>query len=203
MKKTLVAAVAIAALAVAAAAPAQTWTEPKSGTAFEVKRDGMTLLGAGLRVKKMVFTFKAYAVGFYGEDAAVAGRRAAHNNKAPSPELYQALQTGDFRKEVVLKFLRTLSASKIQEAMRESLAGADPKILDQFISYFPAVKEGEECVLRYGPGGTVESIMAGQAKPPITSKAFADQLFGLYVGPKPIQDDIKTDVVARAKDVLK
>jgi hypothetical protein len=203
MKMTLVAAVAIAALAVAAAAPAQTWTEPKSGTAFEVKRDGMTLLGAGLRVKKMVFTFKAYAVGFYVEDAALAGPLAAHKGKAPSPELYQALQTGDFRKEVVLKFLRTLSASKIQEAMRESLAGADPKILDQFISYFPAVKEGEECVLRYGPGGTVESIMAGQAKPPITNKAFADQLFGLYVGPKPIQDDIKTDVVARAKDVLK
>jgi hypothetical protein len=195
MKKTLVAAVAIAALAAAAAAPAQTWKEPKSGTAFEVKRDGMTLLGAGLRVKKMIFTFNAYALGFYVDDAALTGPLAGL--KPGSPELFQALQTGDFRRQVVLKFLRNLSQDKIQTAMRESLAGAEPKTLDQFIGYFPEVKEGQECVLRYAPGGTVESIMAGQAKPPITSKAFADQLFGLYVGPKPIQDDIKAGVVAR------
>ncbi len=203
MKKTLVAAVALAALAAAVAAPAQTWTEPKSGTAFDVKKDGMTLLGAGLRVKRIVFTFKAYAVGLYVDDAALAGPLAAFKGKTTSPELYQALQTGDFRKELVLKFLRTLSANKIQDAMRESLAGADPKTLDQFISYFPQVKEGEQCILRWAAGGTLESIMAGQQKPPIANKDFTERLFGLYVGPKPIQDDIKAGVVARASEVLK
>ena len=203
MKKTLVAALATAALAAAVAAPAETWTEPKSGATFEVKRDGMTLLGAGLRVKKIMFTFKAYAVGLYVDDAALAGPLAAHKGKGVTPELYRALQTGDFRKELVLKFLRTLSQSKIQGAMRESLAGADQKTLDQFVSYFPEVKEGEECILRWAPGGTLESIMAGQVRPPIANKAFAERLFGLYVGPTPIQDDIKVDIVARAKDVLK
>ncbi len=203
MKKTLVAAFATAALAAAAAAPAQTWTEPKSGASFEVKRDGMTLLGAGLRVKKIVFTFKAYAVGLYVDDAALAGPLAAYRGKGVTPELYRTLQTGDFRKQVVLKFLRNLGASKIQGAMRESLEGADPKLLDQFVSYFPEVKEGEECILRWAPGGTLESIMAGQAKPPIANKAFAERLFGLYVGPTPIQADIKADLLARVKDVLK
>jgi hypothetical protein len=201
MKKTLVAAVAIAALTIAAAAPAQTWNEPKSGTAFEVKRDGMTLLGAGLRVRKIVFTFNAYALGLYVDDAALAGPLAGL--RPASPELYQTLQAGDFRKQVVLKFLRNLSADRIQEAMRESLAGADPKILDQFVGYFPEVKEGQECVLRYLPGGKLESIMAGQQKPTIENKAFADRLFGLYVGPQPIQPDIKAGVVARAGEVLK
>lgn len=204
MKKTLAAAIALAALTLSSvAAPAQTWTEPKSNTAFEVKRDGMTLLGAGLRVKKILFTFKAYALGLYVDDAALGGPLAAFKGKTTSPEFYQALQTGDFRKQVVLKFLRTLSKGKIQDAMRESLAGADPKTLDQFVSYFPEVKEGEQCVLRYLPGGKLESIMAGQQKPTIDSKAFADQLFGLYVGPKPIQDDIKAGVVARAGEALK
>ena len=202
-KKSLAAVVAVAALATASAATAQTWTEPKSGTAFEVKRDGMTLLGAGLRVKKILFTFKAYAVGLYVDDAALSGALAAHKGKTTSKEFYAALQTGDFKKEVVLKFLRTLSANRIQEAMRESLAGADPKTLDQFIAYFPEVKEGEQCVLRYLPGGKLESIMAGQAKPVIENKAFADRLFGLYVGPQPIQEDIKADVVARAGEALK
>lgn len=203
MKQTAAAAIAFAALAFSTAAPAQTWTEPKSNTAFEVKSDGMTLLGAGLRVKKILFTFKAYAIGFYVDDAALSGPLAAFKGRTASPEFYQALQTGDFRKQVVLKFLRTLSADRIGGAMRESLAGADPKTLDQFVSYFPAVKEGEQCVLRYLPGGKLESTMAGRQKPTIDSKAFADRLFGLYVGPRPIQDDIKAGVVARATEALK
>jgi hypothetical protein len=203
MKKMLAAAVALGVLVAAGTARAETWTEPKSGAAFEVKKDGMTLLGAGLRVKKILFTFKAYAIAFYVDDAALAGPLAAYKGKTASPEFYQALQTGDFKKEVVLRFMRNLGQSRIQEAMRESLTGADPKLLDQFISYFPQVKEGQECVLRQTGGGTLESIMAGQAKPPIANKAFTDRLFGLYVGPTPLQPDIKVDVVARAKDVLK
>jgi hypothetical protein len=186
---------AVVALGMVGAAEAQTWTEPKSGVAFPVKRDDMTLLGGGLRVKKIVFTFKAYAIGFYVADTALAGPLAAH--KTASPELFKELQTGDFKKEVVLRFMRNLSADRIQEAMRESLAGADPKILDQFVGYFPELKEGQECVLRWAPGGTIETVMAGQAKPPIANRAFAEQLFGLYVGPNPIQPDIKVGVVAR------
>ncbi len=203
MRQMLVVAPALIALALADTAPAQTWTEPKSGAAFEISKDGMTLLGAGLRVKKVLFTFKAYAVGLYVDDAALAGPLAAFKGKTTSPEFYQALQTGDFRKEVVLKFLRNIGQKTIQDAMRESLAGADAKTLDQFIAYFPEVKEGQQCVLRWAPGGTLESIMAGQTKPPIANKAFAERLFGLYVGPQPIQPDIKAGVVARANDVLK
>jgi hypothetical protein len=193
----------LAALALAGAADAQNWTEPKSGIAFAVKKDDMTLLGGGLRVKKMLFTFKAYAIGFYVSDAAISGPLAAYKGKTTSPEFYKTLQTGDFKKEVVLKFMRNLSQSRIQEGMRESLAGAEPKILDQFVSYFPELREGQECVLRWAPGGTIETVMAGQAKPPIADKAFAEKLFGLYVGPTPIQDDIKAGFVARAGEVIK
>jgi len=203
MKKMLAAALALAVLAAAETALAQTWTEPKSGAVFEVKRDGMTLLGAGLRVKKIIFTFNAYAVGFYVDDAALKGPLAAYKGKTGSAEFYKALQTGDFKKQVVLKFLRTLSQGKIQGAMRESLEGGDPNTLAQFISYFPEVKEGQECVLRHAGGGKFESIMAGVAKPPIMSTDFTARLFGLYVGPTPVQEDIKIDVVARAAEVLK
>jgi hypothetical protein len=154
-------------------------------------------------VKKMLFTFKAYAIGFYVSDAAISGPLAAHKGKTTSPEFYKTLQTGDFEKEVVLRFMRNLSQSRIQEGMRESLAGAEPKVLDQFVSYFPELKEGQECVLRWAPGGTIETVMAGQAKPPIASRAFAERLFGLYVGPTPIQDDIKAGFVARASEVVK
>jgi hypothetical protein len=198
-----IAVAALVAFGLAGAASAQTWTEPKSGAAFAVKKDDLTLLGGGLRVKKMVFTFKAYAIGFYVSDAALAGPLAAFKGKTTSPEFYKELQTGDFKKEAVLRFMRNLSQSRIQEAMREALVGAEPKVLDQFISYFPELKEGQECVLRWAPGGTLETVMAGQAKPPIANREFTERLFGLYVGPTPIQADIKAGVVARAADVIK
>ena len=194
-----IAVVALATLGIAGAAEAQTWTVPMAGVAFPVKKDDMTLLGGGLRVKKMVFTFKAYAIGFYVSDAALAGPLAAY--RTASPELFKQLQTGDFNKAVVLRFMRNLSQSRIQEAMRESLVGAEPKVLDQFISYFPELKEGQECVLRWAPGGTLETVMAGQTKPPIADRAFTERLFGLYVGPTPIQEDIKAGMVARLGEI--
>jgi hypothetical protein len=199
--KRLVAVAAVAALA--GTASAQTWTEPKSGVAFPVEKEDMTLLGGGLRVKKIVFTFKAYAVGFYVSDAAIAGPLAAFKGKTTSPEFYQALQTGDFKKELVLRFLRNLSQDRIQGAMRESLEGADPKLLDQFVSYFPELKEGQEALLRWAPGGTLETVMAGQPKPPIADRKFTERLFGLYLGATPIQADIKAGMVARAAEVVK
>jgi hypothetical protein len=201
MKKTLLAALATALLA--SPSPAQDWTVPTTGVAFPVKKDGMTLLGGGLRVKKILFTFKAYTIGFYVSDAALAGPLAAYKGKTTSPAFYNELQTGDFQKEVVLRFMRNLSQSRIQDAMRESLAGADPKLLEQFISYFPKVEEGQTCEIRYLPGGTLEAIMAGQAKPPIKDKAFADRFFAMYVGPTPLQADIKAGLVARAEEALK
>jgi hypothetical protein len=201
MKKTLLA--AFATVLFASAASAQEWTVPMTGVAFPVKKEGMTLLGGGLRVKKIVFTFKAYTIGFYVADDALAGPLAVYKGKTTSPAFYHELQTGDFKKEVVLRFMRNLSQSRIQEAMRESLAGADPKILEQFIAYFPQVAEGQTCEIRYLPGGTLEAVMAGQAKPPIKDKKFADQFFGLYVGPAPLQADIKEGVVARAGEALK
>ena len=197
--------VTLVALGLAGAAEAQTWTEPKSGVAFAVKRGDMTLLGGGVRVKKLggFIPVKTYAIGFYVADESLAGPLAAYKGKAVSPELYKALHTGDFKKEVVLKFVRDISASRVQNGMRESLAGADPKLLDQFISYFPEVTEGQECVLRWLPGGTLEAVMAGQAKPPIANRAFAEKVLGLYVGPLPAQEDIKAGVVARAGEVIK
>ena len=192
-----IAVAALVALGVAGVADAQTWTEPKSGVAFPVKRDDMTLLGGGVRVKKFggFIPVKPYAIGFYVADAALAGPLASH--KTASPEFYKALHTGDFKKEVVLKFMRDLSESRVQNGMRESLAGADPKLLDQFIAYFPEVKEGQECVLRWPNPGTLEAVMAGQAKPAIADRAFAEKVLGLYVGPAPVQPDIKAGVAAR------
>ena len=203
MRSPLVAAVAALALAVGAGTvAAQDFKDPKSEVAFAIDNGDLTLLGTGLRIKKIAFLkFKAYAFGFYVDKA--AADLAPFKGKPASDDLRKALQTGDFKKELVLHFMRDLDAKKIQDAMREALEkGTDPKVLDQFIAYFPEIKVGERCTLRWVPGGTIETVMMGQEKPPITDRAFAEKLYGLYVGPKPLQKDFKDATVARVGDVL-
>src|SRR3982751_3334595 len=117
----------VSALALALGVPAlgQDVVEPRSGVAFPATRDDMTLTGVGLRVKSIAFVkVKVYAIGLYVSEAARSGMLAQHRGKGRTPALYQDLIWGDFPKEVVLKFTRGLGQGRIQEAMREALAGA-------------------------------------------------------------------------------
>jgi hypothetical protein len=204
MRSAFVAAVAaLVVLALVSPVSSQTYAEPKSKVAFDVEKDGLVLLGTGLRVKKIIFSFKAYAIAFYVDEDVLDGPLAAFKGKPVSDELFGVLQNGDFEKELVLHFLRDLDAKKIQGAMRDALEeGTDPEVLARFISYFPEIEKGDECTLRWVPGGTIETVMKGEQKPPIADPAFAKRLFGLYVGPEPLQKDFKDGMVARLQEVL-
>lgn len=181
---------------------AQDVTEPKSGAKFPSRVEDKVLLGAGLRTKTFL-KVQVYALGLYVADSAITGPLAAHKGKTDAPAFYRDLVQGDFSKQVTMKFLRDLSASQIQEAMREALAGADKVPVDAFVAYFPSITSGQECVLKWAPGGTLEVVMAGQAKPPIPDKALAAAVFGIWLGEKPIQDDLKKAIVSRAADLIR
>ncbi len=198
MRHAAAVAAALLSFCLAVPAPADQVKEPATGVAFDTKVGDMSLLGVGLRIKKVAFvSAKVYAIGFYVADSALAGPLAAHKGKPASEALYQDLIWGDFPKQVVLKFTRTVGQGKIQEAMREALAGADKAHTDTFVSYFPEVKEGQDCVLRWAPGGTLEVVMAGQAKPAIADKNFAAAVFGIWMRQQPLQEDIKKALITR------
>jgi hypothetical protein len=184
------------------AAQAPEVTEPASGVRFAAKRGELSLLGVGLRTRT-IFNVKVYAIGLYVADSALAGPLAAHKASPGSPAFYRALVSGDFAKELQLKFTRDLAQDTIQEAMREALAGADPARLDRFVGYFPEIKAGQECVLRWVPGGTLETVMAGQPRPPLADREFAAAVFGVWLGEKPIQEDIKKGLVSRAPALIR
>ena len=187
----------------AGASGAQDLVEPGSGVSFPLKRDGATLLGAALRIKKILFVkAKVYAVALYVGDEALSGPLEAHRGKTTTQAFFKDLVWGDFRKEVVLHFVRDVGQSRIQEAMREALQGQDKGPLDTFVSYFPEVKTGQECVLAWGPGGSLEVSQGGKARPPIADKAFAAAVFALYLGEHPLQEEFPSSLVTRAKDVL-
>ena len=201
--RSLAAAALFAQLALAVEpAAAQDVTEPGSGVKFAAKKGDLSLLGVGLRTRT-IFQVKVYAIGLYVADSALAGPLAAHKSAPASPALYRDLVRGDFPKELHLKFVRDVDQSAIQEAMRESLGGADKARLDGFVAYFPAIKTGQECVLRWAPGGTLETVMAGQPKPSISDREFAAAVFAVWLGEKPVQDDIKKGLVSRAPALIK
>ena len=97
-----------------------------------------------------------------------------------------------------LKFTRDLGRDEIQEAMREALTGADMARIDTLVGYFPEIKAGQECVIRWAPEGTLETVMAGKSMPPIADRDFAAAVFAVWLGEKPIQKDIKRGLVSRA-----
>jgi hypothetical protein len=186
----------------AAPSLAQGVVEPRSGASFAAKDGSVTLLGVGVRTRTML-KVKVYAIGLYVDDAALTGPLAVHKGKTSSPEFYRDLVWGDFPKQVVLKFVRDVTASQIQGAFREALPTANKSRVDAFAEYFGDTKVGQEYVIRWAPGGVLQTTVAGAAKPPIEDKDFAAAVFGIWLGEKPIQDDLKRDLVARAPMVIK
>jgi hypothetical protein len=188
------AAVVVAALlaSLAPSARAEDVVEPRTGVRFPAKIDDMSLLGVGLRTKT-ILKVKVYAIALYVADAALAGPLKGKS----APALAHELCWADFPKEIHLHLVRDVSASQMQEAIREALQHADKTRVDTFVSYFSDIKTGEEYVLRWAPGGTLETIAKGTPKPPIADKNFAAAVFGIWLGDDPIQDDIKRDLMAR------
>jgi len=195
-------AAALVLLAGAAAARAEdvVVAEPKSGVKFAIARDGMTLLGTGLRTRTML-NVKVYAIGLYVDDAALKGPLAAFKGRTSERDFAQQLMWGDFRRQVTMKFLRGVTADQIQGAFKEALKANDART-NTFAAYFPATKEGEEYTLRWEPGQGLLTTVAGQARPPINDKDFAAGVFGIWLGDKPIQEDIKKGLLSRSAQAL-
>ena len=173
-------------------------TEPRTGVRFPEKIGETSLLGVGLRTKSFL-KVKVYAIGLYIADSALAGPL----KDKTGPALYRELVWGDFPKEIHLRLVRDVSASQMQEAIRDALEKADKARTDQFVSYFSDIKTGEEYVLRWAAGGTLETIAKGAPKPPIADKNFAAAVFGIWLGDEPVQDDIKRDLVTRISSTVK
>jgi len=186
-----------AALGVAASARADV-AEPKTGVKFPEKIGDTSLLGVGLRTKT-ILKVKVYAIGLYVADSALAGSLKGLTGAG----LYHELVWGDFPKEVHLRLVRDVSASQMQESIREALEKADKARVDAFVSYFGDIKTGQEYVLRWAPGGVLETVANGTPKPPIADKNFAAAVFGIWLGEDPIQDDVKRDLVARAPELTR
>jgi Chalcone isomerase-like len=192
-----------AILSVAAPAPSPVFIEAKSGVPYATKIDDMSLLGVALRTKSFL-RFKVYALGLYVADSALSGPLAVHRGNLGSPAFYRDLIVGDFDKQFVLKLVRDLSAEQIQGNFRSHLTAANPKLVDQFVSYFGATKAGQECALRWvAARRQLETTVGGVEKTPIADKAFADEVFAIWLRDRPAEDAIRRPLISRAGELIR
>jgi hypothetical protein len=140
----------------------------------------LKLNGMGLR-KKIVF--KVYVAGLYLENTSNAAATVVSSDQV---------------KQMRLHVLRSLKAKQVTEAIEEgfeknskSRMAALKDRLQKFSGMFADVTEGDPILMTYVPGKGVTVSIKGAEKGTVEGKDFADALFSVWLGPNPVQEDLK------------
>ena len=139
----------------------------------------------GMGVRKKAF-FRVYVAALYLEH--------------PTPDA-QAAITSDEEKRIVLSMLRDVSRERFVQAVETAImrnsSAAMPTLrarLDQLESELPALKKGNVLSFTYVPA--VGTLIRGQGRElTIPGKDFADALLSVWLGPKPINGDLKRQLL--------
>ncbi|MCB0262994.1 MAG: chalcone isomerase family protein [Calditrichaeota bacterium] len=144
----------------------------------------LNLTGTTVRKK---FVFKVYGVAHYMDVSGKMSEKEA---------LAKALEDG-VAKQIVMDFSRDVGADKIQGAYRETFENNTTKaeyaaiesLVNQFIGYFnEEIKEDQQYVLRWLPGGVLLTTINGVEKPAITNAVLARALWSAWLGEDAIVD---------------
>jgi Chalcone isomerase-like len=141
----------------------------------------LKLNGAGLRKKYVVA--KVYVLGLYLE---TPSRDAA------------AILSSDQVRDLRMSVLRDVSGAKISEAItggfeRHSggrLASLKAR-LARLAALIPDLAKGDEVLLTYLPGKGTVVRAKGAERGVIEGKDFSDALLAVWLGPDPVQEDLK------------
>lgn len=144
----------------------------------------------GLRVRKILLvSVKVYVIGLYVE--------------APSTDA-RTILASDRIKRVDLVVRRDLSGADVASAIAEAMNEANPTRKDSlaarissFQKLFPNVATGERISLTYVPGKGTAVAIQGSDKGTIAGDDFAEALFSVWLGTRPIQEDVKNDLLGR------
>jgi hypothetical protein len=140
----------------------------------------LRLNGAGIRKKAI---FKVYVAGLYVE--------------TPSKDASALLSSGG-AKSMHLWMLRDIKGANVSGAIADGFQlnskAALPQLqprLDQLAKMIPDLQEGDQMSLSWVPDkGTVVNVR-GTDVGTIEGRDFADALFAVWLGPSPVQDDLK------------
>jgi len=161
-------------LALSGAAEAATVASVTLPDSAQVGDQQLVLNGAALRSKYM---FKVYVGGLY----------------LPAKQgVASTVLATDETRQMVMHFVRSVSASQLcegwQEGLEANVPGADAALKAQFdklCGFMADVKDGSVITLTYRPGEGTSIEVDGKARGALEGKPFADALLGTWIGPKP------------------
>jgi hypothetical protein len=171
--------------------------EPSTGKKFPatvtIGSDQPALSLTGVAVRKK-FVFKVYGMAHYAQDPP----------SGAATDVFKALLSDGKAKQITMEFARDVDGEKIHDAYAdgfkenatgEELAKIQP-LVDQFVGYFAGgVKENQQFILRWLPGGVVKATICGEEKPTITNTTFARILWTIWLGEHSIVD--RDDLISR------
>ena len=146
-----------------------------------INSDGKTLqlIGGGIRTKWM---FSVYVGALYAEKPTFNAANLIKSEQAKRMDLHLLRDVG---KDKIVESIRE-GFEKQSKAQMPALQGR----LDQLAAAVPDLKKGDVLSLTYVPDKGV--VVAGAAKETvIPGKDFADALFSVWLGPDPVDSDLK------------
>jgi hypothetical protein len=152
----------------------------------------LVLNGAGLR--KRLF-LQVYAIGLYLPQKKASGAEAI---AAPGP------------KRIAIHMLRDVGADQLTdsliEGMRNNQSEAEMKAFEPRVAQLSAImaeikeaKKGMRITLDQVAGGTQVGVEGKAAGKPIAGEDFYRALLGIWLGEKPVQDDLKRALLGGAQ----
>ena len=140
----------------------------------------LALRGCGL-LRYMVF-IKAYVAAFYLPEGTRSEDALGDVPKHLEIEYFHDITAQDFAKATTSSISRNLSLTTFQRLK--------PKI-DEFNALYRDVKAGDRYALTYVPGKGTTLLWNGQPLGTVSGVDFAAGLFGIWVGPNPLDTDLK------------
>jgi hypothetical protein len=150
---------------------------------------GKTLVLNGMGVRSKFFV-KVYVAGLYLEK-----KSADANNIIQS----------DSAKRIVLQFIRSeVTREQMTEAFDEALKNNAPDKasglqaeIGQFLKALETMREKEQMVVTYVPGGGTTVTVRGKDKLTIPGLPFGQLVFSMWLGPKPPNGDLKNGLLGK------
>lgn len=143
----------------------------------------LKLTGTGLL---RYWGFKAYTGALYVEEGAMVDDVLSDKAKRIELEYYRAIKGKDFGPATDKSIAKNVDATTY-ERLR-------PRI-DYHNSLYEDVQPGDRYSLTYIPGRGTELALNGEPKGIIEGADFAEAVFSIWLGPKPINDSFKKQIL--------
>jgi len=155
------------------------------GESYMADNKTLKLIGVGLL---RYWGFKAYTGAFYLEEGTPINEALSDTAKRIELEYFRSIKGKDFGPATNKSIVKNVD-SKTFERLRSRI--------DYHNSLYEDVQPGDRYSLTYVPGTGTELSLNGKPKGLIEGSDFAAAVFSIWLGPKPISESFKKQILGR------